>query len=331
MSTKPSFPAQVNTAGPQRVLSTAQRLVAQSAEFKREQRASPQVATPPLLQPLQQPFQPPTPPERDAAQRQVVPDHSATEQSKLIANKHRGDWTNGQKQAQNPVFELNLAATGAGVDASAIRLAMVTRLMAAGLDNALVLQALARVPRHRFVDAALATQAYEDTSLPIGLGQTISKPSVVGHMMALLLSGACATPAGVGGRVLEIGTGCGYQAALLSLIADSVYSIERLAALHARAKANLAPLAYTNIVLELGDGRLGSTRGAPYAGIIAAAGGEDVPRPWVEQLASGGRIVAPVQNEHGVQRLVVIDKTAGGVRTQSLDIVQFVPLKSGLA
>src|SRR5690606_25229065 len=155
-----------------------------------------------------------------------------------------------------------------------------------------------RVERHRFVDAALMRQAYEDTSLPIGLGQTISKPNVVARMIELLLDSPALS--GVQGgdetpgwkRVLEIGTGCGYQAAVLGQVVREVYSIERLRGLHEKARVNLRALRLPNVHLIFGDGMVGYAQGAPYAGIIAAAGGEAVPPAWVEQLAVGGRLVA---------------------------------------
>ena len=186
------------------------------------------------------------------------------------------------------------------------------------------------VERHRFVDSALVNQAYEDTSLPIGLGQTISKPGVVARMLELLRQGA---PAKLG-RVLEIGTGCGYQAAVLSQLASEVYSIERLRGLHDKACENLRHLRQPNLHLLLGDGRLGFAKGAPYAGIIAAAGGEDIPQAWLDQLAVGGRLVAPVATGTGKsrqQQLMVVDKTAQGLRQTLLEAVLFVPLKSGVA
>ena len=181
---------------------------------------------------------------------------------------------------------------GVGLDSAAVRARMVQRLAAAGITAAPVLQAMGVVERHRFVDTALANQAYEDTSLPIGLGQTISKPSVVARMIELLLGAECAR-AGALGRVLEIGTGCGYQAAVLARLAREVYTIERLRALHEKAREHLRPLRLANVHLILGDGMLGYAAGAPYAGIISAAGGDAVPQAWIDQLACGGRIVAP--------------------------------------
>lgn len=217
--------------------------------------------------------------------------------------------------------------TGLGLDSSAVRQAMVARLAAQGLSHPVVLQALAAVERHRFVDSALVNQAYEDTSLPIGLGQTISKPSVVGRMLELLLDGR-SSPLG---RVLEIGTGCGYQAALLARLAREVYSLERLRALHEKARDNLRPWRVHNVHLILGDGMLGYPRGAAYDAILSAAGGESVPQAWLDQLAPGGRLVAPAMLAPGRQSLVVIDKTPQGFVRTVLEAVHFVPLKSGVA
>ena len=219
---------------------------------------------------------------------------------------------------------------GIGLDSGAVRQRMVEKLAALGIRDAGVLAAMASVERHRFVDSALANQGYEDTSLPIGLGQTISKPSVVARMAELLRNGK----AGKMGRVLEIGTGCGYQAAVLSQLASEVYSIERLRGLHDKARANLRNLFLPNVHLLFGDGMVGFPTGAPYAGIIAAAGGEAIPPAWIEQLALGGRLVAPVSGiasgqASAEQVLVVVDKTAQGLRHTVLEAVHFVPLKSG--
>jgi protein-L-isoaspartate(D-aspartate) O-methyltransferase len=221
---------------------------------------------------------------------------------------------------------------GLGLDSQTVRLAMVHKLAAQGIKDARVLDAMGRVERHRFVDTALAPQAYEDTSLPIGLGQTISKPNVVARMIELLLASPGAAPGERMGRVLEIGTGCGYQAAVLSLVAQEVYSIERLRGLHEKARANLRHFRLPNVHLLFGDGMAGFPKGAPYAGIIAAAGGEAVPPAWVEQLAVGGRLVAPVARAAGgAQALLVLDKTPTGVQHSLLEAVHFVPLKSGIA
>ena len=132
------------------------------------------------------------------------------------------------------------------------------------------------------------------------------------------------------GRVLEVGTGCGYQAAVLAQLATEVYSIERLRGLHEKARENLRPLRLPNVHLLLGDGMLGYPKGAPYAAIIAAAGGQAVPTAWTEQLAIGGRLVAPVLTSAGSQALVVIDRQQDGLRQIVLEPVHFVPLKSGV-
>jgi protein-L-isoaspartate(D-aspartate) O-methyltransferase len=219
---------------------------------------------------------------------------------------------------------------GHGMESSAVRTRMVQKLAAQGISDPQVLHAMGAIERHRFVDSALINQAYEDTSLPIGLGQTISKPGVVSRMLELMRNGQ----AGQLGRVLEIGTGCGYQAAVLSLLATEVYSIERLRGLHDKARDNLRHLRLANLHLLFGDGMEGYAKGAPYAAIIAAAGGEAVPQAWVDQLAVGGRLVAPVVTvgaTGGAQALLVLDKTPNGVRQAILEAVHFVPLKSGVA
>ncbi len=225
------------------------------------------------------------------------------------------------------------AQRGHGMDSAAVRHNMVQKIAAQGVRDPMVLQAMGSVERHRFVDSALVNQAYEDTSLPIGLGQTISKPGVVSRMLELLRQGALG-PNGKLGRVLEIGTGCGYQAAVLSHLASEVYSIERLRGLHEKARENLRPMRLHNLHLLFGDGMVGYAKGAPYAAIIAAAGGDAVPQAWVDQLAVGGRLVAPVANGTGPtggQSLLVLDKTPEGVRQTLLEAVLFVPLKSGIA
>ncbi len=230
--------------------------------------------------------------------------------------------------AKNDSF--SAPAHGVGLDSSAVRARMVHKLAAQGVTDAQVLAAMGTVQRHRFVDTALANQAYEDTSLPIGLGQTISKPNVVARMCELLLGGHKGA-GGKLGRVLEIGTGCGYQAAVLGLLATEVYSIERLRGLHDRARDNLRSFRLANVHLLFGDGMAGYAKGAPYAGIIAAAGGEAVPQAWIDQLAVGGRIVAPMVTAAGQQALVVIERTPEKLKQTVLEAVHFVPLKSGIA
>lgn len=206
---------------------------------------------------------------------------------------------------------------------------LIERLVLDGCHDEGVLHAFARVPRHAFVDPALVAQAYEDTALPIGLGQTISKPTVVARMLALLR----ARPGGPQlGRVLEIGTGCGYQAALLALMARHVYTVERLQGLFDKAREKLAPIRADNLRLILGDGRLGHGPNAPYDGIIAAAGGRELPQAWLDQLAPLGRLVAPVHDEgRGAQALLVVDRLADGRLQHTLhETVRFVPLESGI-
>ncbi len=216
---------------------------------------------------------------------------------------------------------------GLGLDSGAVRARMVQKLGEQGIQDPSVLAAMGQVERHRFVETALVNQAYEDTSLPIGLGQTISKPNVVARMIELLREGH----QGKLGRVLEIGTGCGYQAAVLSHVATEVYSIERLRGLHDKARENLRHFRLANVHLILGDGMLGYPKGAPYAGIISAAGGDTVPQAWLDQLAVGGRLVAPTITTAGHQALVVVLKTEQGFERRVLEAVHFVPLKSGIA
>lgn len=225
--------------------------------------------------------------------------------------------------------------SGTGLDSGAVRERMVARLRAEGQFDERVLAAMAAVPRHEFVDSALAAQAYEDTALPIGHGQTISKPSVVAHMLGLLMAGHGARSRGALGRVLEIGTGCGYQAAVISLLARQLTSIERVQGLHDKARLNLQRLALPRAPrLVWGDGRIGHTASAPFDSIIAAAGGEDIPQAWLEQLAPGGRLIAPTAASGRGQVLVVLDHVveAGASRwlRSEHEAVLFVPLKSGV-
>jgi len=223
-------------------------------------------------------------------------------------------------------------AVGLGLDSADVRARMVDRLRRDGITDPRVLAAFAAVPRHVFVDAALATQAYEDTSLPIGHGQTISKPSVVARMLELLFRGSNAQAAGDLGAVLEIGTGCGYQAALLCRAGRRVVSVERIKPLHDKARELVAPMRQTRLRLVYGDGMLGHPPAAPYDSIIAAAGGNDIPQAWLDQLAVGGRLVSPMHEPGGRgQVLVVVDRDADGYPRRVHEAVKFVALKSGLA
>lgn len=243
-----------------------------------------------------------------------------------LSSKSWASELQSQSQRQNKAE----IAAGVGLDSEKVRASMVRKLMEQGVEDEMVLSALSSIERHRFIDSALVNQAYEDTSLPIGFGQTISKPNVVARMIELLRQGKNLKITGKLGRVLEIGTGCGYQAALLSHVAKEVYSIERIKGLFEKAKDNLRPMRIPNLHLILGDGMEGYAQGAPYSGIIAAAGGEAIPQAWIDQLDLGGRIVAPVASVHGQQSLVVIDKTSNGIQQILLEPVLFVPLKSGV-
>lgn len=206
----------------------------------------------------------------------------------------------------------------------AVRKAMVQRVAQQGVRDPLVLAALEKVPRHYFLEPGLAPQAYVDASLPIGYHQTISQPYIVARMIEVMREGFSGKQA----RVLEIGTGCGYQAAVLAEVADEVYSIERIRPLHELARSNLRPLRIPNLRLHYGDGMLGLPQCGPFDGIILAAAGLDVPQALFDQMAIGGRLVAPVGTRE--QRLKLI------VRTQRnewiadmLEPCHFVPLRPG--
>jgi protein-L-isoaspartate(D-aspartate) O-methyltransferase len=204
----------------------------------------------------------------------------------------------------------------------AVRKAMVTRVAGQGVKDPVVLRAMEIVPRHMFMEPGLSGQAYIDASLPIGYHQTISQPYIVARMIEVMRNG------GTLNRVLEIGTGCGYQAAVLSLVAKDVYSIERIKPLHELAKANLRPLRIANIRLHYGDGMLGLPQVGPFDGIILAAAGLEVPQALLEQLAIGGRLVAPVGARHQVLQLV--ERTGKSQwQTATLEDCHFVPLRPG--
>lgn len=209
----------------------------------------------------------------------------------------------------------------------AIRRAMVARVAAQGVKDGAVLAALEAVPRHLFIEPALSSQAYIDASLPIGHHQTISQPYIVARMIEVMRACKPGSDAALG-RVLEIGTGCGYQAAVLARVAKEVYSIERIKPLHELAKANLRPLRISNLRLHYGDGMLGLAQVAPFDGIILAAAGLEVPRALLEQLAIGARLVAPVGGQ--VQRLERITRTGKSEWTsETLESCHFVPLRPG--
>ncbi len=210
----------------------------------------------------------------------------------------------------------DLAAT------EAVRRAMVARIARQGVSDPKVLAAMETVPRHLFIEPALSAQAYIDASLPIGHNQTISQPYIVARMIEAMRAG------GQLERVLEIGTGCGYQAAVLSFVAKEVYSIERIKPLHELAKTNLRPLRISNLRLQYGDGMLGMPQVAPFDGIILAAAGLEVPRALLEQLAIGAHLVAPVGGQ--VQHLHRITRTGKSEwSSETLEACHFVPLRPG--
>ncbi|MBA5688999.1 protein-L-isoaspartate(D-aspartate) O-methyltransferase [Rugamonas apoptosis] len=214
------------------------------------------------------------------------------------------------------------APRGNPLVSDAVRRAMVERVAKQGVQDGVVLAALDTVPRHLFMEEGLAAQAYIDASLPIGHHQTISQPYIVARMIEVMRNG------GELKRVLEIGTGCGYQAAVLSCVAREVWSIERIKPLHELAKANLRPLRVPNLRLHYGDGMLGLPQAAPFDGIILAAAGLEVPRALLEQLAIGGRLVAPVGAR--AQHLELITRTAKAEWVSTtLEDCHFVPLRPG--
>jgi protein-L-isoaspartate(D-aspartate) O-methyltransferase len=212
---------------------------------------------------------------------------------------------------------------GIGMTSQRTRMRMVERLRAQGIQDELVLGAMGEVPRHVFVDEALASRAYEDSALPLGFGQTISSPHTVARMIEL------ARTASPFSKVLEVGTGCGYQAAVLARLAKEVYSIERLAPLMAIARRNLREFRLPNVRLRHGDGHGGMPEVAPFDAIIIAAAATHVPRELLEQLRVGGRMILPMA-QSGEQHLLVIDRTANGYSEKRMDPVIFVPLRPGI-
>ena len=198
---------------------------------------------------------------------------------------------------------------------------MVVRLREQGIRDEMVLAAMASVPRHIFVEEALASRAYEDTALPIGFEQTISQPFVVARMIEAMRAQKPLE------KVLEIGTGCGYQAALLARVARDVYSVERIAELLEKARGNLRPLRLSNLRLVHADGSMGVPEAAPFDGIIVAAAASRIPDALLQQLAPGGRMIVPVGS--GDQALCLIERTTTGLTEKWLDAVRFVPLRGG--
>ncbi|MES1941691.1 protein-L-isoaspartate O-methyltransferase [Salinisphaera sp. T5B8] len=209
---------------------------------------------------------------------------------------------------------------GFGMASARSRARLVERLRGLGIDNEIVLEVMEKVPRHQFVDEAMTSRAYDDTALPIGYGQTISQPYIVAQMTALLIAD------GVPDNVLEIGTGSGYQAAVLAEIVPSIYTVERIEPLYERARRRFAELGYRNIRSRLArDGVLGLPDYGPFEAILVTAGAETLPTSLYEQLADGGRMIVPV-GPSGDQRLIVVRRDGGYFEQVVLDAVSFVPL-----
>ena len=223
-------------------------------------------------------------------------------------------------------------AQGIGMTSQRTRGRMIERLREQGIRDELVLAAMGAVPRHVFVEEALASRAYDDTALPIGFGQTISQPYVVARMIEALVS-ANKGPRTLG-KVLEVGSGCGYQAAVLARLASEVYSIERIGALLERARANLLGQKLSNLRLVHGDGNQGLEKAAPFDSIIVAAAAPQVPGALLRQLAPSGRMILPLRSPgagRDAQRLVLVERGARGFGETELDPVRFVPLEMGKA
>ena len=215
------------------------------------------------------------------------------------------------------------SVSGVGMTSQRTRSRMVERLRAEGIRDERVLAAMQSVPRHLFVEEALASRAYEDTALPIGFGQTISQPYIVARMIEALAKGRSL------GKVLEVGTGCGYQAAVLAQLAADVYSMERIRELLERARANLRALRLKNLRLAYGDGYAGLEEAAPFDSIVVAAAAPEVPQALLRQLAPGGRMILPVRDASAAQRLSLIEREGNRYLETPLDPVRFVPLEAG--
>ena len=219
------------------------------------------------------------------------------------------------------------ATAGIGMTSQRTRSRMVERLREQGIRDERVLGAMASVPRHLFVEEALASRAYDDTALPIGFAQTISQPYVVARMIEIMVREVKQPK-----NVLEVGTGCGYQAAVLAQIFAEAYSIERIKALHERARANLLGLRLANLRLVHGDGYAGLEKAAPFQAIVIAAAAREVPEVLVRQIAPGGRMILPLRAREGdAQRLVLIERNGRGLIESELDPVRFVPMEKGKA
>lgn len=216
---------------------------------------------------------------------------------------------------------MNSVMSGIGMTSQRTRSRMLARLREQGIRDEVTLAAMGAIPRHIFVDEALSSRAYEDVSLPIGFGQTISQPYIVARMTEILRGN------GNLGRVLEIGTGCGYQTAVLSKLAKEVYSVERISPLLMKARGNLRELRMRNIKLKHADGTMGLPELAPFDGIIVTAASGHIPEDLLAQLAIGGRMVIPVGTDE--QTLYLIERTSTEYRQSKLEAVKFVPLLGG--
>ncbi len=217
---------------------------------------------------------------------------------------------------------MNARSTGTGMTSNRTRMRMVERLRDQGITDEIVLGAMSEIPRHVFVDEALAHRAYEDLALPIGFGQTISNPYIVARMLEALRGGKNLR------KVLEVGSGCGYQAALLSRLAKQVWTIERLLPLVSKTRINLRDLYTRNVKVKHGDGYLGCAEAAPFDGIVIAAAATHVPEHLVEQLDVGGRLIMPLGPRD--QQLTMIERDDNGVHQSVLEGVRFVPMVHGL-
>lgn len=213
--------------------------------------------------------------------------------------------------------------SGIGMTSQRTRTRMLERLRSQGITDEVVLAGMGAIPRHIFVDEALASRAYDDVSLPIGFGQTISQPYTVARMTELARNGREL------GRVLEIGTGCGYQAAVLAKVTREVITLERIAPIIARARKNLRDLRLHNVKVKYADGSMGLAELAPFDAIVMTAAATHIPQDLLMQLAVGGRLVMPIGTE--TQRLTVVERTPQGFQQIELEEVRFVPLLPGVA
>ena len=210
---------------------------------------------------------------------------------------------------------------GIGMTSQRTRERLIQRLVEQGITNLAVLEVIRRTPRHLFLDEAMAHRAYEDVALPIGFAQTLSQPYIVARMTELLLA------AGPRPRVLEIGTGSGYQSAVLAPLVEELYSVERIKPLQQKARQRLRQLKLRNVHMNHADGAMGWPERGPFDGILAAAAPERIPPELLQQLAPGGRLVIPVGGES--QHLQVVNRTAEGFETETFEDVNFVPLRPG--